>query len=84
MRFSDLAGKEIIDVMNGERLGMVAQADLAVDPRSGRLEAMILPVRSSWFKKADMEIEIPWAYIRKIGPEMVIVEAKNRHYRAGE
>lgn len=84
MRFSDLAGKEIIDVLNGERLGMLAQADLMIDKRSGTIEAILLPVRSSWFKKADMEIEIPWSYIRKIGPEMVIVEAKRRQYVTGE
>lgn len=84
MRFSDLAGKEIIDVLNGERLGMVAQADLVIDIRSGTIEAMILPMRSSWYRKPDMEIEIPWRTIRKIGPEMVIVEAKRRHYVTGE
>lgn len=84
MRFSDLAGKEIIDVLNGERLGMVAQADLLIDPSSGALEAMLLPVRSSWFKKADLVIEIPWQHIRKIGPEMVIVEAKRKQFVTGE
>lgn len=76
MRFSELAGKEIVDVVNGERLGIVAQADLLIDKRSGKLEALVLPVRSSWFKKPDVEIEIPWAFVRKIGSEMVIVEAK--------
>ena len=80
MRLSELAGKEMIDVLNGERLGMVAQADLVIEKRSGTIEALILPVRSSWFKKADMEIEIPWHHIRKISSEMVIVEAKRRQY----
>lgn len=84
MRFSDLAGKELIDVLNGERLGMLGQADLMIDIRTGTLEAIILPVRSSWFKKADMAIEVPWRYIRKIGPEMVLVEARRQQYVKGE
>lgn len=84
MRLSDLAGKEMIDVLNGERLGMVAQADLMIDKRTGKIEALMLPVRSSWFKKTDMEIEIPWHHIRKISSEMVIVEAKRRQFVASE
>ncbi|AQS56842.1 MAG: YlmC/YmxH family sporulation protein [Novibacillus thermophilus] len=84
MRLSDLAGKEMIDVINGERLGMVAQADLAIDIQTGAIQALILPVRSSWFKKADMEIEIPWNHIKKIGSEMVIVEAQRKQYATRE
>ena len=30
---------------------MVAQADLAIDIQTGAIQALILPVRSSWFKK---------------------------------
>jgi YlmC/YmxH family sporulation protein len=79
MRLSQLSGKEIIDLENGERMGMVGQADLLINEHTGTIESMILP--SSSFlglgKKRD-EIVIPWQSIRKVGPEMMIIELRQR------
>jgi len=38
MRWSELAEKELIDLVNGERLGLMGEADLVVDPGSGRVK----------------------------------------------
>lgn len=79
MRLSQLSGKEIIDLENGERMGMVGQADLIINELSGVIESMILPASSflGMGKKRE-EVLIPWQSIRKIGPEMMIIELRQR------
>lgn len=82
MRFSDFSGKEIIDLNDGERLGVVGQTDLIVHPDTGQIDSMILPSSSRMlgFGKNREEIIIPWKSIRKIGPEMIIIERKQVRY----
>jgi YlmC/YmxH family sporulation protein len=79
MRFSEFGGKEIIDLNNGERLGVVGNSDLVIDPETGDILSIILPASSflSFGKKRE-EIVIPWKAIRKIGPEMIIVEIERK------
>ncbi|SFS59870.1 YlmC/YmxH family sporulation protein [Marininema halotolerans] len=74
MRWSELAGKELIDIAGGERMGSLGQADLVIDPENGKVEALLLSIGSSWFGRQQEEKMIRWKHIRKIGPEMVIVE----------
>jgi sporulation protein YlmC with PRC-barrel domain len=38
MRWSEFSDKEIIDLYNGERLGIMGNADLTVHPETGRIE----------------------------------------------
>lgn len=81
MRLSQLSGKEIIDLENGERLGMVGQADLVINEDTGLIEAIILPEVSFFgFKRKREAITIPWQAVRKIGPEMMIIELSERVY----
>ncbi|WP_252393528.1 YlmC/YmxH family sporulation protein [Hydrogenibacillus sp. N12] len=82
MRMSELGGKELIDLSTGERLGMIHEADLVVDPEDGTIAAILLPERRGFWRKARGEIAIPWAAIRTIGPEMVIVELGPARARA--
>lgn len=77
MRLSELSGKEIIDLDNGERMGMVGQADLLIHEGTGAIESMLLPTgRFLGLGKNKSEIVIPWQSIRKIGPEMMIIELR--------
>ncbi|MCF6093179.1 YlmC/YmxH family sporulation protein [Microaerobacter geothermalis] len=83
MRFSEFSGKEIINLDNGERIGVIGQTDLMVDPGTGKVEAIILPGVSLFgLGKKKEDIIIPWQAIRKIGPEMIIVELSARGFAA--
>lgn len=77
MRFSQFGGKEIIDINSGERLGVISQSDLLIDPYTGQIESILLPI-GRYFSKHKEEIVIPWRAVRKIGSEMVIVQLKER------
>lgn len=79
MRLSQLSGKEIIDLENGERLGMVGQADLVINEHTGLIDSMILPEAAFLGLRRKREaIIIPWNAIRKIGAEMIIIEIRQR------
>lgn len=78
VRFSEFNGKEMIDLNNGERIGIIGHTDLIINPETGEIDGMILP-RGTFlsFGKQKDEIYISWKAIRKIGPEMIIVERRD-------
>jgi len=83
MLLSDLGGKEIINLYDGAKLGLVGDADLAIGP-NGVIEAIILNSRAGFGglfgSFADRErdlLVIPWQTIKKIGSEVIIVDLQN-------
>lgn len=76
MRLGELVGKEIVNINNGARLGIVGESDVTIDIESGTVVSIILPRRTNfvtmWMDKQQMII--PWDSIRKIGEEVIIVE----------
>ena len=75
MRWTRLAGKEIIDVTNARRLGRVADADLVFDPVTGRvLELRLAGSPGPFGLRRRRVIAVPWSAIRRIGEDLVLVE----------
>jgi YlmC/YmxH family sporulation protein len=72
VRFTQLAGKEIINLRDGQRLGRLGDCDLAID-EGGGIVSMLVPARQSVWR-TGRDAEIPWAAIRRVGPEVLIVE----------
>lgn len=81
MRISEMAGKEVINLRDGARLGSVGECELAFDGRSGIISGLILPKRKSLFNLFDenQTITIPWQAIKRIGDEIVIVDLNNTY-----
>ena len=73
---SELGGKEIINLNNGQRLGIIADSDIVVDKKTGKILTLLVPERKLQLKLFgdNSTIEIPWNTIRKIGNDMIIVE----------
>ncbi|HHX01913.1 MAG TPA: YlmC/YmxH family sporulation protein [Firmicutes bacterium] len=72
MRYSDLAGKEIVCFDEGIRLGVVNDTDLIINTKTGVIDSIIIPYGKSWFHKRM--IVIPWHGIKKIGRDLIIVD----------
>ncbi|MDF9407297.1 MAG: PRC-barrel domain protein [Pelotomaculum sp. PtaB.Bin013] len=76
MRLGDLVGKEIVNIYNGARLGVVEESDMDIDVESGEIRSIILPKKNNiinlWIDK--QKLIIPWEAVRKIGAEVIIVE----------
>lgn len=81
MRLSELIGKEIVNIVNGARLGVIGESDLTIDLSNGQIQSIILPRRNNllnlWVDKQQMVI--PWELVRKIGEEVIIVEIDQGH-----
>ena len=73
-RFCDLKQKEVINICDGCRLGFVQ--DLVLDLPSGRILKIIVPAQGKLLGLfgGDKEYRIPWACIRKIGDDIILVE----------
>lgn len=75
VRLSELRGRELINLLDGERLGLFGELDLGIDPQTGRIEELRVPARRGlWLGRA--EVVIPWSCVRRIGPEVVLVEVE--------
>ncbi len=79
MRLSQLLGKRIINIFDGEIMGLVGDSDLVVNPESGVIEGIILPYRPVGDKRlfaagAKGSLNIPWNKVCKIGSEVIVVD----------
>lgn len=75
LRFRDISGKEIVNIKQGTRLGILGQTDLEIDENTGQIKAFIIP-NYKWFglKKEGAEMKIRWEAVKKIGEDMIMVE----------
>ncbi|HHY06324.1 MAG TPA: YlmC/YmxH family sporulation protein [Clostridia bacterium] len=80
VRLSELIGKDIVNIQNGGRLGIVADSDLVIDTETGEIQSIILPSRSGFFSFLDRHnFTIPWSCVKKIGNEVIIVDLDETH-----
>lgn len=76
VRFTDMNCKEVICIRDGRRLGFVS--DLRVEVPDGRVIAIVVPGRGRLFglMSCREEFVIPWECIRRIGPDIVLVDIR--------
>jgi YlmC/YmxH family sporulation protein len=77
MRLSDLGDKEIVNLANGSRYGQLANAELLFDEHQGFIKAILVPDyhgKINFFGSKDF-LQLPWGAIRKIGEDIIIVDA---------
>ncbi|GHV41525.1 hypothetical protein FACS189490_08610 [Clostridia bacterium] len=74
MRMYELKQKEVINVRDGDRLGLVS--DLEIDETCGKIRELIVPApgRILGMFGREQEYRIPWACVKKIGEDLIIVE----------
>ncbi|MGG4453717.1 YlmC/YmxH family sporulation protein [Brevibacillus porteri] len=85
MRLSELGGKEIIGLDNGEKMGVISDSDLVIHPENGMIQSIILPGGSFFgFGKKREDLVIPWSSIVKIGPDMVIIQLQAPEAQASQ
>lgn len=66
--------KEVINACDGRRLGYVT--DIEFDVCDGRITAIVVPVRSGFCGLRAEDAVIPWDKIRKIGRDVILVDAE--------
>ncbi len=74
MKISDFQTKDVINIVDGKRLGQIS--DLELDLRQGRIEAIVVPSYSRFMGLfgGRSDLIIPWNNIVKIGSDVVLVK----------
>lgn len=74
IRLCELKEKEVINICNCKKLGCIV--DLVLNVCDGCVQAIVVPGpgRICGFLGTDSEYVIPWRCIKKIGPDIVLVE----------
>lgn len=83
MKISDFQTKDVINIVDGKKLGQVS--DLELNLRQGRIESIVVPSQGKFFGFFGnvSEVVIPWKNIVKIGADVVLVKLDDtRVYRS--
>ncbi|CUH94281.1 hypothetical protein P22_0347 [Propionispora sp. 2/2-37] len=77
VKTSDLKLKEVVNVVDGKRLGSITDIEIEVD--TGKLTAIVVPGSGKFlgFFGRNDDMVIPWDKITKIGFDVILVEAPN-------
>lgn len=79
MRLSELNGKEIVNLHNGERLGFVDSCDLVINKDNGKIVYLSVPQQSPFMIFGERNYKnIKWESIKKIGPDLIIIDIKDK------
>ncbi len=74
MKISDFQTKDVINIVDGKKLGQIT--DLELDLRQGRIDSIVVPQFTKFlgmFGGGGTEVVIPWRNIVKIGADVVLV-----------
>ena len=80
MRLCELREREVINICNCKRLGCVV--DIVFDCCNGCVEAIVVPGpgKICGFLGTDSEFVIPFSCIKKIGPDIILVEIQEEDF----
>ena len=81
MRFTQLQCKEVICISDGRRLGFIT--DVQVEVPEGKICAIVVPGPCKILGVAGRSDDylIPWSAVRKIGPDIVLVDIRPEECR---
>lgn len=76
VRAYDLKQREVINIVNAERLGYIYDVD--IDFESGKIRSVIIPNRRGIFGRFSKRNDyiIPWDNIVAVGHEIVLVKVE--------
>lgn len=74
MRLSELQLKEIINISNGKRIGVIV--DVIVS-NNGNIEKLVIEEKRGR-KFSKEEYEILWSQIIKVGDDIILIDTRNK------
>ncbi|MGL4362662.1 MAG: YlmC/YmxH family sporulation protein [Cellulosilyticaceae bacterium] len=84
MRIGDMKQKEIINTIDGSRLGYIC--DVEIDWVEGTVKRLIVPGprKVMGIFGGESEYLIEWDQIKKIGEDIILVELGNEYMQNGD
>ncbi len=76
MRLSDLQSKNLVNMTDGKNIGNII--DVKINEETGNIDSLIIESKGAMFSflNKDMDVEISWADIKKIGEDVILVSLK--------
>ena len=74
MRLSELQQKEIINISNGKRIGVIVDVIVSIN---GNIEKLVLEEKRGR-KFSKEEYEVSWNQIIKIGDDIILIDTRNK------
>ena len=74
MHLSELQQKEIINISNGKRIGIIVDVIVSTN---GNIEKLVLE-ENRGRKFAQEEYELSWNKIIKIGDDIILIDTRNK------
>lgn len=77
IKASELMEKEVVNLTDGRRIGTII--DFEVDLKKGKINAVVVPDggKIMGLFTREIEHEIRWNHIKKIGEDIILIEIKN-------
>jgi len=74
LKTSDLKLKEVVNILDGRRLGTITDVEIDID--TGKLTAIVVPGQARFLGLfgRNEDIVIQWEKINKIGLDVILVE----------
>lgn len=72
MNLSDLQNKDIINILDGKKIGNIIDAKFNI--QTGTIEKLIIEPSKSLFSLKNNSLEIDYNKIKKIGEDVIIIE----------
>lgn len=72
MNLSDLQNKDVINILDGKKIGNIIDAQFNVN--NGVIEKLIVEPSKSLFSLKNSSIEIAFNKIKKIGEDVILIE----------
>ncbi|WP_309122901.1 YlmC/YmxH family sporulation protein [Paenibacillus sp.] len=85
MKISDFQTKDVINIVDGKKLGQIS--DIELDLRVGRIDSIVVPSSGRFFGffGGGTDVVIPWRSIVKIGADVILVKLDDpKVYRVDE
>lgn len=76
MRLSDLQSKNLVNMNDGKNIGNII--DVKINEQTGNIDSLIIESKGNVFSflNKDMDVEISWGDIKKIGEDVILVSLK--------
>lgn len=74
MHLSELQQKEIINIVDGKRIGVIVDV---VVTQNGNIEKLVLEEKRGR-KFSKEEFEILWSQIVKVGDDIILIDTRNK------
>lgn len=72
MNLSDLQNKDLVNIVDGKKIGNIIDAKFNID--SGLIEKLIIEPSKSLFSLKNNVLEISYSSIDKIGEDVILVK----------